>query len=72
MKSKQEQAVEYIAEKQKEIGLALLILMRETNAATCNYSIELVGEGDKYEVTTVIKKLTKTPEPVYDEADVTW
>jgi hypothetical protein len=42
MKTKAQEAAEYIAEKQKEIGLALLILMRETNATTCKYNIVMV------------------------------
>jgi hypothetical protein len=54
MKTKAQEAAEYIAEKQKEIGLALLILMRETNATTCKYNIDLVGKGKKYQVTTII------------------
>jgi hypothetical protein len=56
MKTKAQEAAEYIAEKQKEIGLALLILMRETNATTCKYNIDLVGKGKKYKVTTVIEE----------------
>jgi hypothetical protein len=53
-----EQAAEYIAQHQKLVGLALLIIMRETNIATCNYSQDIVGkDGEKYRVITSIEKL---------------
>jgi hypothetical protein len=59
MKSKATQAAQYIEEKQKEIGLALLILMRETNETTCQNSIDLVGKGKKYKVLTTIEEVEK-------------
>jgi hypothetical protein len=55
--NKAEEAAHYIQEKQREIGLALLILMRETNATTCNYAIDLVGNSKKYKVTTTIEEV---------------
>jgi hypothetical protein len=57
MTNKAEEGAQYIAEKQKEIGLALLILMQETIATECAYSIGLVGEGKKYKVTSFIEEV---------------
>jgi hypothetical protein len=55
-KSLAEQAAAYIAEKQKEIGLALLILMQKTNATDCTYETALVGKGKTYKITTTIEE----------------
>jgi hypothetical protein len=53
------QAGQYIQEKQREIGLALLILMQESHADTCQYSIDLVGKGKRYKVVTTIEEVEK-------------
>jgi diaminopimelate epimerase len=56
--TKAEQASKYIADRQKEIGLALLLVMRQTRSDSCEHWIEMVNEnGDKYEVITTIEKI---------------
>jgi hypothetical protein len=57
--SKSAQAGQYIQEKQKEIGLALLILMQKSNADTCQYATELVGKGKRYKVVTTIEEVER-------------
>jgi hypothetical protein len=58
MKSKNEQARDYIDKWQKEIGVAMILLAEINKVNTVTITNDLIGKKKTYSITTVLKKKT--------------